>query len=190
MYTFDSWSKFVKDEGFAEISGFPPLERCDPVAYYTRTGVLPGSSLRIPANFDELLVRAFSLSAEEHERFYRASFWFDHARLVYQASKSGSFTALISAIESLIPVEQRLGDCPVCARPMGKGATRRLTEFLDEFAPTDPRFQSSRAALYYQFRSQISHGGQMSWFDRKAHLYGRGGESREEEELLSAILFT
>ena len=107
--------------------------------------------------------------------------------MVYLQSRSASFTSLISAIEALIPTEPKMGDCPICRRSNGKGAKRRLNEFLDQYAPAEPKFQASRVALYYEFRSQLSHGGALSHLDRSAFVYGLGGSYQEEQELLDEV---
>jgi hypothetical protein len=187
MYTFESLGKLTVGDSFCDVTDFEPLPVIDPVKYYTRIGIRPGQTLSLPANLHELLARFFSASDDDQERFVRASFWFNHAHTVYVHSRSASFTSLISAIEALIPTEQKLGDCPTCRRPLGKGATRRMNEFLDQYAPAEPKFQASRVALYWQFRSQLSHGGALSLLDRNVFSLGLGGRHREEQDLLNEV---
>jgi hypothetical protein len=187
MYTFESLATLAECESFSDIAELRPLPLVDPVEYYTRRGIRSDQTLSVPANLGELLTRFFSASYDDQDRFIRASFWFDHARTAYLHSRSASFTSLISAIEALMPADQKLGDCPVCKRPLGKGATRRLNEFLDQYAPTDPKFQASRVALYWQFRSQLSHGGALSHLDRASFFHGLGGSHQEEQELLDEV---
>lgn len=55
---------------------------------------------------------------------------------------------------------------------MGKGSARPLVELLNEFAPATPRFQEARAKLYYEFRSRLSHGGDLSFSDRTGYFLG------------------
>jgi hypothetical protein len=75
----------------------------------------------------------------------------------------------------------------MCRRALSKGAKRRLNEFLDQYAPTEPKFQASRVALYYQFRSQLTHGGALSHLDRDFFSFGLGGQRQEEQELLDEV---
>jgi hypothetical protein len=183
IYTCPALERLVSSDSFFDITKVDPLQEIDPVKYYTRVGIQSGQSLSVPANLHDLLERFLSACDDDQERFIRACFWFNHAHTVFLYSRSASFTALISALEALMPAQQKLGDCPVCKRPLAKGATRTLNEFLDEYAPTEPKFQASRVALYWQFRSQLSHGGELSHFDRGAFHWTLGGKPHEEQEL-------
>jgi len=154
MYDYPDAGKFRGGETFAPVEGTAPLVKIEPQEYYTRQIVLnsSGISVQIPANLEFLLDRFYSSTSADQDRFLRACFWFNFARTAVAESSSAAFTALISAIEPLIAHEQPDGQCPVCKRPMGKGSTRRLVDFLDKFAPATPRFQEARAKLYYEFR--------------------------------------
>jgi hypothetical protein len=66
---------------------------------------------------------------------------------------------------------------------MGKGSARRVVDFLDKFAPATPRFQEARAKLYYEFRSRLSHGGELSFSDRTGHSLGLTAAARQEQAL-------
>ena len=187
MYTFESLGTVVASQVFADITSIESLPLIDPVEYYTRVGIQSGQTLSAPATLPDLLARFFCGSSDDQERFIRASFWFSHAHNVYPDSRSAAFTALISAVEALIPAEEKIGDCPMCRRALSKGAKRRLNEFLDQYAPTEPKFQASRVALYYQFRSQLTHGGALSHLDRDFFSFGLGGQRQEEQELLDEV---
>jgi hypothetical protein len=173
MYVYPDSGKFRGGETFTPVEGIAPLVKIEPQEYYTRQIVVnSGISLQIPANLEFLLDRFYSSTSADQDRFLRACFWFNFAQTAATESSSAAFTALISAIESLIAYEQPDGHCPVCRRPMGKGSTRRLAEFLDNFAPATPKFQEARAKLYYEFRSRLSHGGELSFSDRTGHFLG------------------
>jgi len=147
----------------------------------------PATVLQIPDNLESLLDRFFSSTAEEQDQFLRACFWFNYAARAAMHSDSAAFTALISAIESLTPDDKAVGQCPVCNRPMGKGATRKLVEFLDEFAPATPKFQEARTKLYWQFRSSLSHGGALSFSDRRRVFVGLTAQAIEERNLSTEV---
>jgi Apea-like HEPN len=183
LYACPALETFGSTGEFFNTTEIDPLEQIDPVKYYTRVGIRSDQSLSVPANLHVLLDRFLSICDDDQERFIRACFWFNHAHAVSLDSMSASFMALISALEALMPAEHKAGDCPVCKRSFGKGATRRLSEFLDEYAPTEPKFQASRVALYYEFRSQLAHGGRLSDLDRGTFVWSLGGRPREEREL-------
>ncbi len=187
IYTSESVAKLMGSASFCDVDRFPGLSAIDPVEYYTRIGIRAGQTLAVPANLTELLDRFDLASYDDQERFVRASFWFNHAQSVFTSSTSACFTALISAIESLMPHQDSVAACPTCKRPIGKGATQRLREFLDDYVPAEPKFQASRAALYWQFRSQLSHGGQLSHSDRGSFVWGLGGAPQEERNLISEV---
>jgi len=79
--------------------------------------------------------------------------------------------------------EKPTGKCPICERPVGKGSVRRLTELLNQFAPAAPRFQEARTRLYYELRSALSHGGALSFSDRRMFFGGVTPEAMEERAL-------
>src|ERR1017187_4149400 len=185
MYAFADPGKFSESESFVPVEGVAPLAGIPPQDYYTRALAIndPVRVLQVPSNLETLLDRYYSSSEDEQERFIRACFWFYHAQTVFADSRSAAFTALISEIESLMPDDKPIGKCPICQRTVGKGSTRRLTEFLDQFAPATQKFQEARARLYYEFRSRLAHGGALTFSDRSAFFGGLIPEAIEEERL-------
>ena len=189
MYAFPGMRTVPSSEEFpngvfASVDGLNPIRGVEPAAYYTRRAAVYSldQELEVPSNLEALLDRFYSSSADDQDRFLRACFWFNHAQTVFDDSSSAVFMALISAIESLMPHDEPSGTCVTCKRSIGKGSTRRLREFLDEFAPAKPAFQHSRAALYYQLRSQLSHGGPLTMSDRHhvhfSWLHPKGNDER------------
>jgi hypothetical protein len=174
---------------FAPVEGIAPLTRIEPQDYYTRQVVInvPGVSLQIPSNLELLLDKFYQSTSADQDRFLRACFWFNFASSAVIQSTSAAFTALISAIECLIPQERSDQQCPVCRRPTGKGSTRRLVEFLDQFSPATPTFQEARTKLYYEFRSRLSHGGELSFSDRTGHFLGLAADAMHERSLQAEV---
>jgi hypothetical protein len=103
-------------------------------------------------------------------------------------SRSAWFTALVTALETLIPTPSSGEQCPKCKRSVGKGATLRFREFLDEYAPVDPHFQRSRVTLFYEFRSKLAHGAALSYFDRGDIAIALAGTPREEQQIYDEIV--
>lgn len=189
MYDFPEFHKLRDCTSFTSVDGIASFTGIEPQEYYTRQIVIndPKRFLEIPVNLEGLLDRFFSSSVSDQDRFLRACFWFDHARIASTSSDSAAFTALISAIESLIPDDKAVGQCPVCQRPMKRGSTRRLADFLDHFAPASPKFQEACAKLYYEFRSRLSHGGGLSFSDRRSFFAGLTPEAIEERALAREV---
>lgn len=184
-YHFPETANLGRGGTFAPVDQITPLVEIEPQEYHTGQIVLnsQGMALQIPANLELLLDRFFSSGSADQDRFLRACFWFSFARSAAAESGSAAFTALISAIESLITQEQPNGQCPVCKRALGKGSTRRLVDFLNEFAPATPRFQEARAKLSYEFRSRLSHRGELSFLDRTGHFLGLTPVAPQERAL-------
>ncbi len=172
-------------DSFAPVESIPSLARVDTQEYYARTVVIndPDRSLEIPESLELLLDRFFLAPLEVQSRFLRGCFWFDHAKNASVYSDSAAFTALISSIECLIPQDKSVGKCPVCDRPTGRGSVRRLVDFFDEFAPATTKFQEARTRLYYEFRSRLSHGGELSFADRTLFFPALTPEGIEEQKL-------
>ena len=186
MYTFQELGRYPINT-FAETSGIEPMCRIDPVLYYTRVGIQVPQFLAIPTNLEELLDRFFAASDDDQDRFSRACYWFSHVRSVIFQSRSAAFLALISAIEALMPAPEKIAECQTCRRPISKGATRRMNEFLDQYTPANPEFQKGRVALYYEFRSQLTHGGALAHVDGAPFRSTLGGKTMEEQDLLDEI---
>jgi hypothetical protein len=79
-----------------------------------------------------------------------------HSAAVWQLSHTASFTAIVQAIEALVPAEEP-DICPACKRNRGKGPTASFKDFLEQHAGASV----SRSALdeLYSMRSAISHRG-------------------------------
>jgi hypothetical protein len=120
--------EFRSDDSFASVDGLSPLVRVDAQTYYSRRAAVHSLDRRLeaPSSLETLLDHFHSSSAEEQDSFLRACFWFYHAQTVFEESSSAGFTALICALESLMPDEKPLGKCPVCSRSVGRGSMRRL----------------------------------------------------------------
>jgi hypothetical protein len=178
------WPGLVLEGGeFTDTTTLPLLAAIGPVEYYTRGGIGPDRVLEIPATLTDLLERFFGLPRSERERFLRACFWFQHAHTV--RSRSAAFTAMISAVEALIPVVRGAPVCEQCKRPMGVGPTRMFADFVDDLVPGASTIESRRRL--YGIRSALSHGGSLLHSDRRTWAPHMTGEAIEEWEDIGAI---
>jgi hypothetical protein len=126
------------------------LAALDPSAYYTSVGH-DGKGLRVPSDLDESICHYMRLSPENREKFDRAAFWKDMASRQWNISMSASFTALVSAVESLINTR-------------GRGSTARFRDFVERFAPGATL--AHRRKQMYDLRSDILHGGGLMTIDQ------------------------
>lgn len=143
------------------------LKDIDPGEYYSRGGH-DGEGLRVPANLDESLCCYTTLSAEKRAKFDRATFWFDMASRQWTISVSASFTALVSAMESLTDRgDIHQFNCPKCGEPAQHevpGATRRFNDFFNTYAPGVAL--KKRRDKMYGLRSGILHGSELMQLDQ------------------------
>src|SRR5439155_14540763 len=143
----------------------PQLSAVPPADYYTRSGIGSDRVLEVPANLADLLGAFFSLSREHRDAFLRACFWFQHAKMIHSYSRSAAFTAVVSAIEALMPGVKGPEVCEKCGRPIGVGPTKLFMEFVERFAPGGAS-EADRRKLY-SIRSALSHGGSLLPSDRR-----------------------
>lgn len=155
---------------YAPQDGIDPIGRTPAAEHYTRVGINPGHPLDLPDILEQLLATYFGMPRESRDRFMRASFWFQYAQRVGGISHSGAFTALVSAVEALIPDAKPDAHCRACDRPIGLGPTKKFIAFVEEHAP-EPAITKERRRQLYSLRSALSHGGHLLHSDR----YGWGG---------------
>ena len=143
------------------------LEQVESEVYYAAVGH-DGKALRAPADLDESICCYTALSAEKRAKFDRATFWFDMASRQWTISVSASFTALVSAVESLTERgDTHQFDCPECGKPTQHevpGATRRFKGFFDNYAPGAAL--EKRRDRMYGLRSGIVHGSELMHLDQ------------------------
>lgn len=169
-YTYPGANAFLPS--FSDVSGTPKLARIPTATYYTRSGIGPDQALDLPEDFEELLDRYFRCPRENQDRFLRSAYWFQYAQRVANISRSGSFTALVSAIEALMPPPgPPEKTCPQCTRPFGQGPTQRFINFVDQYAP-GPTASAKDHRKLYALRSALSHGGSLLPSDRHGWMTG------------------
>jgi hypothetical protein len=165
-----------------------PLEELQPEQYDAILGN-DGMGLRVPSDLDQSINSYESLSAPNRVKFDRAAFWFGAASRMWDVSISASFTALVSAIESLT-LRGNVHDltCPVCGRPTQHefpGSTKLFKRFLETYAPgaTLARDRSDT----YDLRSEILHGEHLMELDREIPMMGWTPPGFKEREQYSGL---
>jgi hypothetical protein len=154
-------------DDFSSPDGAEPLDSIDPSEYFSSRGITIDRKLDVSADFTSQLDKFYALSREDQDIFLRASYWFQHAHTVFTYSKSGSFVALVCAIEALMPSPQHITQCPHCKQMLGPGPTKQFVDFVEALIPggTIPETERRR---FYRMRSGLSHGGKLLAADHGA----------------------
>jgi len=142
-----------------------PVEIVPAGEYYPQLIVhRAGEQLQVPDNLEQLIAGYRALSSSDASRFDRASYWLDVSGRVWSDSRSASYTALSTALESLleVPPEPR---CSECGKPESS-ITTTLRNFIDEYAPDEGTYLEQPAAVKaYHLRSRITHGERILFGD-------------------------
>jgi hypothetical protein len=142
-----AWDGAVSElDQFSPLDEHPALAMIDVTQYYS--GILRGRIVELPSDIKHQLARFFALSAHDKETFLRASFWFQQAHRVSHLSKSASFPALVSAIETFIPPP---------------GSAKQFFAFVDVLSPGIAEPDRKR---FYRLRAALSHGGKLLLADQ------------------------
>lgn len=165
MYTWEGLNVVGKD--LSSPGDRPAMSLASPDEYYNRLGLSYKHVLDLPSNLGEVMDRFFALAEADRERFLRACFWFQQGSRAQSASVR--FTAIISAVETLMPPTTTSPRCRECGRSKGPGTTKQFASFVDSFAPWIPAEERSRL---YGLRSALSHGGTLLHSDRATLLGG------------------
>lgn len=168
MYTWPGANAIT--QGYGDVSGIDPMDLTPAATYNARIGISAGQVLDLPDNFELLLDTYFASARDDRDRFIRASYWFQYSQRVSNISRSGAFTAYVSAIEALMPTNRPEMTCSECKRPIGIGPTRQFVEFVEQYVPGSGHLAKQRRNLY-SLRSALSHGGKLLHRDR----HGWGG---------------
>ncbi len=152
---------------YSSLEGLEALERIPAQSYYTERGISIGQQLRLPDIFEQLLDTYFARASADRDKFMRASHWYQYAQRTGSYSYSGSYNALVSAVEALMPDVEPDHYCICCRRPLGAGPTKRFVDFVAQHAP-GPGVTAKQRRELYSLRSALSHGGRLLHTDRSA----------------------
>jgi len=142
------------------------LEELEPKAYYAQVGH-DGRGLRVPADLDESIYCYRQLSADNRDKFDRATFWMDMASRQWNMSMSASFAALVSAISSLLEP----GELQRFKRPFHAGSQHEVSQAMEEFEVFFEKYggqasSGDRRREMYSFWSKIIRGSELMQLDQ------------------------
>lgn len=167
MYT---WKMERMDEHeYTPSDAYQTLDKLPAQEYFAIQSIATGQVLSLPDNFETLCDRFFALPEKERARFLRACFWYQHANLVWHYSQSAMFTALASAIETLMPGQKGQKYCESCKRPLGPSLSQQFVTFVEKMVP-DSAVSANERRKFYAIRSKLSHGGAL--FERDLTGFG------------------
>jgi hypothetical protein len=151
---------------FSSVKAWHPAPRLPHHDYYAVVGISVGQEMSLPETFDELFDAYFQRGPIEQERFLRAAHWHQFAHRAYGHSNSGSYSALITAVETLMGPEQAsVKRCATCGRTTGGGSKRQFLNFVETYAP-GPGITAQDRSRFYAVRSALAHGNRLLQFDR------------------------
>ncbi len=167
-YSYDGLS--ASTDVFSPIDGIgrPPV--IPDAEYPGRLGNSHGEELSLPSSLCVWLAAHEGLSADDRERFLRASYWFDHAGTARRSSYSAALIALVTAIECLMPRPEGRVFCRECKHEKGDGPTKRFMAFVTAHAQGGSDMERYVRDLY-RTRSTLAHGWQPSLRDRDAAMW-------------------
>ncbi|MFE4029317.1 hypothetical protein ACFX4N_24505 [Priestia sp. YIM B13551] len=132
--------------------GLEPMVKFTSKDYYS-TEEYPHHSVQLPEMFNSMFNRFYLLDSKLQERFLRAAYWFKHAGEVTNISRSASFLAFISAIETMASDKSKLTECKECKNKAG--ATQQVRKFLEDNLQGEPQKIIKKM---YNLRSNLTHG--------------------------------
>lgn len=169
--------------------------------YSDRTGI-DGNTLQIPEAMEALLDKALALREKRLKKLYRACSWYGKAFATWGVSRSSSFVALVSALESLEEDPKMChGDghshlmstgakCPVCGEPRFD-ITLHFKELMDKFFP-ELKDHLEERDIIYRIRSSLAHGAALlvaDWSPGASWLmHKRGWDEDERHRFLFDIV--
>jgi hypothetical protein len=177
-YRYNNFGDTGIEPSFFLRNVFPPMETMRYNEYFTDTRNDLNPPMRVSTLLPTFLDRFDRLNKAQQARFLRSAFWFHHASNVSQESNSAAYLAIISSIETLRPSVSSNAQCEKCGKSLGKGATQRFIDFLNEMVPTSERDKKERRELY-SLRSGLTHGGDLFHSDTEA-LRGTNPKSANE----------
>jgi hypothetical protein len=135
---------------FSDSSYVSKIPEVDPTNYYdlTWSASMP---LKVPSDLSPRLNAFYNLRREEKETWLRAAHWLRQSSVSLWTSHSAAYLALITAVESLMPAEDR-------------GNGRKFQEFVVRFAPGQGL--AADRTRFYGIRSKLIHGKRLSYYDQ------------------------
>jgi hypothetical protein len=153
-----------------------PLDATD--EYYSVIVPPARRELEAPAELESYLDWFFGIEPQDQKKFLRSCYWLQHSNFLLAYSLSGSFIALVSAIESLFDNVDET-PCEKCGKS-SLGLTRRFREFIDRYVKLPVELEKRRNQLY-GIRSRMTHGSSLLYTDTAGFPFARTPEGMQEE---------
>ena len=147
----------VETSGFTSNENWKPMESVDPAKYYSDSDMIELRSLQVPSDLGTSIRKFYELDKKNRTVFLRACHWSHLSTQIAEFSKSASFVAKVSAIETLLPKQIVKGVCSSCKREIKDGSTKTFKNFVEKFAHESGVSPKSKKELY-RVRSKIVHG--------------------------------
>ena len=127
--------------------------------YFAQEGLHVEDVLKAPESLTSLVDLYFKTPSATKDKFMRFSYWLMKADTFWPISTSGSYVAVVSAIEALMGGAPSGRSCPACGKDVSPGPTARFRAFVERWS------SASDAAKLYQIRSAITHGSRIMRWD-------------------------
>ncbi len=138
------------------------MKRRDPNAYFGRFGRDVDHEFDLPENIDTLFEAYYALDEDFQFAFLSAASLLSQSIQSWSVFPSLSFTAAISAVETLVAFDQGVGSvehCPECRQPRHR-TTAKFLAFTKQFGSSSAEFKKYAEVLYDR-RSKILHKGRL-----------------------------
>lgn len=155
-YSWAGLNKLSRDH-FSDISSIAQLVRRPAQEHFALRWISTDAVVTLPDTMDSLCEKVFTLPNKEKDRFFRACYWYQHASVVASLSSSAKYTALVIAVETLMPRPDNSQKCKTCNLSTGPSSNARFSSFVEEYAPNATTTPEDRKR-FYAIRSKLSHG--------------------------------
>lgn len=171
-YEADGIRAFLDE--FTPTGELTPMRVVPDDEYFAQEGLRVGDTLAAPNSLQKLIDLCFAAPPGTRDKFMRFSYWLLKADTFWPLSKSGSYVAVVSAIEALMDDPASEGTCSECHREKGPGPTKRFRAFVDKWS------SAADAKKLYEVRSAISHGGRLMRWDKPGFPFNPAANAEDE----------
>jgi hypothetical protein len=158
---------------------------------YYESKVTPGAARDIatlPDSLSQILSAFAGLSHEERSIYLRAARWVQVATAVWDLNASSWVTAMVSALETLVPKPSErcrecgnvlgVGWCATCGSTVG--VSREFRDFVERYSR---RSDYKMRQTIYSLRSRISHGSMLLAIDDTPWAFGATFEPEHRQTM-------
>jgi hypothetical protein len=187
----------IIDQGDFSKPGMKEISRIEASEYYGRLFTYPGQNtadeeFSLPDNIDTQFEKYYTLEPEAQSAFLQASTFFYQSMNIWFESKSLTYVALITCLETLIHYEYRgvkHDPCENCKTTQYQ-VMKKFRAFLnvDDLLPGDKT--RKYVNMLYTFRSQTLHRGYILVGDSSIPGYYSLTEADEKARMMNLVSIT